>query len=109
MDAYLSLSLNQPAVLTLCESVVDGKTPVTVTAYSEEPVCAAETHPMTADDLDARMRKTGGTAFTFDHVEIQMEDSVFLPVGQLNQLRREALTLFAEEKLRGSSRTYREG
>ena len=64
---------------------------------------------MTADDLDARMRKTGGTAFTFDHVEIQMEDSVFLPVGQLNQLRREALTLFAEEKLRGSSRTYREG
>jgi putative protease len=109
VDAYLSLSLNQPAVLTLCESVVDGKTPVTVTAYSEEPVCAAETHPMTADDLDARMRKTGGTAFTFDHVEIQMEDSVFLPVGQLNQLRREALTLFAEEKLRGSSRTYREG
>ena len=35
--------------------------------------------------------KTGATEFVFEHLEIDLEGKVFLPMQQLNELRRQAL------------------
>ena len=36
-------------------------------------------------------RKTGNTSFEWEHLEIHLEGNLFVPVGALNNLRREAL------------------
>lgn len=54
-------------------------------------VMQALKQPLSRDTVAEKMRKTGNTAFAFDDLSIEMEEDVFLPVNQLNQLRRDAL------------------
>ena len=44
------------------------------------------------EDVRKRLMKTGGTQFTFTALETELAPGVFLPVGQLNALRRDALS-----------------
>ncbi len=69
---------------------------VTVSADTPQK---AKTHPMSEEEVLKRIRKTGNTPFVFEHVEIQMEDDLFLPVASLNHLRKEALELLQEKRL----------
>ena len=62
--------------------------------------------PMQATEVEARLRKTGGTAFTLGNVQVSVHGDAFYPVGKLNELRRTALAMYEEEILRGSQRTY---
>lgn len=64
---------------------------------------AAVNRPLQASEAEARLRKTGGTPFTFDSLEVDVEDGVFLPVPEINELRRQALAAY-EEMLFGSFR-----
>lgn len=64
----------------------------------------AKKQPATRESLERQLQKTGGTPFVFESLEIQMEKESFVPVQQLNQIRREALRLL-EKKL--SSSDYR--
>ena len=68
----------------------------------------AEKRPMTKEDLERQLRKTGDTPFVFDKLEIRLEGKVFIPVGELNRLRREALEKLEEAFLSGSCRKSRE-
>lgn len=56
-----------------------------------EAVQAALKQPLSLEKVEASMKKTGGTPFEFEHLTIDMEDGVFMPVQALNQLRRDAL------------------
>lgn len=80
-----------PAVLSVS---CDG---VTCNTFTEEPVQQAQSRPADEASVQNRLEKTGGTAFFFRKLEINMESDLFLPVGQLNLLRRDAL-----EKLKRS-------
>lgn len=62
----------------------------TVTAAGE-PAQIPKNQPMREEQLKKQLMKTGDTPFTFTELQIQMEGEVFLPNGQLNQIRREAL------------------
>lgn len=101
VDAAMDMTVGAPAVLTLSDAA--GRM---VTAVSEDLVLAAEQRPMLATEVEARLRKTGGTAFTLGDVQVSVHGDAFYPVGKLNELRRTALALYEEEILRGSQRIY---
>lgn len=103
LDAHMNMTVGAPAVLTLSDSM--GRM---VTVVSDDVVSAAESHPMSEADVEARLRKTGGTVFTFDEVKVEIEGAAFYPVGKLNQLRRKALDMYEEEILSGSKRQLAE-
>ena len=63
-----------------------------------DTVLKAQNRPLVKADVLERMKKTGGTEFVFGKLDIDMEDDVFLPVGALNQLRRDGICAL-EEKL----------
>ena len=101
VDAVMDMTVGAPAVLTLSDAA--GRM---VTAVSEDLVLPAEQRPVQAPEVEARLRKTGGTAFTLGNVQVSVHGDAFYPVGRLNELRRTALAMYEEEILRGSQRTY---
>ncbi len=84
-DASLYLSEESPAVLTVSAGEH------TFTVQSEERVQHAQKQPLEVAGVRARMLKTGNTEFVFENMDIYMDESVFLPMQQLNSLRRMAL------------------
>ena len=101
VDATMDMTVGAPAVLTLSDAA--GRM---VTAVSEDLVLPAEQRPMQATEVEARLRKTGGTAFTLGDVQVSVHGDAFYPVGKLNELRRTALAMYEEEILSGSQRIY---
>lgn len=101
VDAVMDMTVGAPAVLTLSDAA--GRM---VTAVSEDLVLPAEQRPVQATEVEARLRKTGGTAFTLGDVQVSVHGDAFYPVGKLNELRRTALAMYEEEISRGSQRTY---
>lgn len=63
------------------------------TFFSEGTVLpeAAVNRPMTEERLKEQMAKTGSTPFVFDHLQIEMDDGLSLPVSEINEVRRNAL------------------
>ncbi len=51
----------------------------------------AKKQPLSLETVLDKMHKTGSTPFTFQELEVQMEQGIFLPVQALNQLRRVAI------------------
>jgi putative protease len=51
---------------------------------------AAQSSPMTRDDIISRLCKTGGTEFSFAIISAEVDDNIYIPVSRLNALRREA-------------------
>src|SRR5699024_1111605 len=85
ISGKLVLSLHSPAVLTVsCRGV-------SFTVETEERVEAAQKRPLDEEEVRSRMKKTGNSPFCFEELELVMDRQVFLPVQQLNTLRREAL------------------
>ena len=62
---------------------------VTVTGNVPE---AARNRALTAEEVEARLKKTGGTAFTVDFCAVTLDDGLAVSAGALNALRREALS-----------------
>ena len=49
----------------------------------------ALTKPLTEEQIEAQLRKTGGTPFCIRKVEMSYPGDLFAPLGSLNQLRRD--------------------
>ena len=62
---------------------------VTVTGATPEP---ARTRSVTAEEVDARLRKTGGTAFAAEQCDVHVGDGLAVSAAALNALRRDALS-----------------
>jgi len=76
----------EPLRLTAADP--DGHT-LTVTGNVPE---AARNRALTAEEVEARLKKTGGTAFTVDFCAVTLDDGLAVSAGALNALRREALS-----------------
>ena len=96
-----ALRLGEPMVLTAEDG--DGHC-VTVTGVAPE---AARSRAVTAGEVEARLRKTGGTAFTVSDCAVTAEDGLSVPASALNALRRDALA--ALEAMRTEISERREG
>ena len=60
-------------------------------AESETQPQPAMNKATTADGVEAQLQKCGGTRFFAGEIDIELDDGVFIPVSELNRLRREVL------------------
>ncbi len=65
---------------------------------------AARNQPAAKEQLARQMKKTGGTPFEFQKLDICLEGQVFLPVQKINELRREGLEQLKEAVINGYRR-----
>lgn len=79
----------------------DGADPVCI---SGNIVQAAEKRPLTADSVREKLTKTGDTPFVLSHLELDIDETCFVPVGQLNELRRMGLEQVKEQLLAAGRR-----
>ncbi len=80
----LTLTIGQPALLTLYYAD-------TVIPTYGDMVEQAQNRPMSREDVFKQINKTGNSEFYFETISIHMDEGIFMPVKQLNSLRREAL------------------
>jgi len=92
LSAWLKLRIGQPAELT----VSDGVHTETVTS---EIVDAAKSRGADVARIEAQLRKTGGTPYVFDQIELDVDANAFCPVSTLNALRRDALDAITRQRL----------
>lgn len=59
----------------------------------------AKSRPLSRRDIVKQLAKTGGTAFEFESIDVDIPDNIFMTAGRLNEIRRRALEYFAEKKL----------
>ena len=86
---------DRPAVLTAEAKGLDGRI-LSVTAQGAVPEAAIH-RALTAEELKARLSKTGGTVFTPAAVTAEPESGLMLSAGAINALRRDALALLTEK------------
>lgn len=86
ISGVLRAECGRPMEFTVCH----GDTQVQL---SGAEVQRAQKAPMGKERIEKQMKKTGGTPFTFEHLEIQTGPDIFIPVQALNELRRQALEL----------------
>ena len=80
-----TIRAGQPMALTAEDS---GGHRVTVTGAIPE---AARSRAVTAEEVETRLRKTGGTAFSAAQCAVALDGGLAVSAGALNALRREAL------------------
>lgn len=88
---FLSLVSGKPAKLTVCMGEIS------VQACSEGLVEKAEKSPLDETRVRKQMEKTGNTEFVFEKLEIELEEGVFLPMQQMNELRRRTLEMLRQK------------
>ena len=66
---------------------------------------AAQNKPLLPEDVKKRLMKTGDTSFMFKDFTLDMDMDLFVPVGALNQLRRDALNQLMDQILASYRRT----
>lgn len=101
LKAFACLKKGEQALLTLISASVE----VSVSGGLTE---SANRQPLTEDAVRKQLEKTGGTPFAITKLQIEMEPDVFIPVGQLNELRRSALMSLTDKLLDGYRRTLPE-
>lgn len=90
MSGIFTAFLDQPMSLTL--QVRDHY----VTVYGEAPQ-AAQKQAATEEKVGSQLRKTNTTSFEFNELTMHMEDGLFIPVGWINDLRRQAIEQLEQE------------
>lgn len=64
----------------------------------------AKNAPVTEEAILKQISKTGNTPYTFRNINIDLDDNIFLPNSNLNDIRREALKLFENTVIQNSKR-----
>lgn len=82
-----------------CASITVDNGRVSVTVESTEPVQASLNRPLKQEDVKKQMGKLGNTPYELNQLDIMMSEDAFMPVKQLNELRRQALEALTKEIL----------
>lgn len=84
IKGVLRLSENNPMIFELKSNRVK----VCLKGARVEP---AQKQPMLEQNIRKQMLKTGNTPFEFEELDIKLDDSIFIPIQKLNELRRNGL------------------
>ncbi len=87
---YVSLEVGKPAKLIVCMGEHSAQ------AESEQAVEAASSRPLGEERIRKQLQKTGNTEFMFETLDVELQGEVFLPMQQLNEMRRKALDALEE-------------
>ncbi|MBQ7583527.1 MAG: U32 family peptidase [Lachnospiraceae bacterium] len=82
--------------------VCDPDITVTVTGDVAEQ---AKSRAMTASDFKKQLSKTGDSDFYFDRIEVATDESSFVRISSVNDLRRRALAIISERLTHGYKRS----
>ena len=58
----------------------------------------ARTKGVSIDDIKRQLSKLGNTPFACDGFDIEMDDNIFIPIGELNEIRRELSDKLIEKR-----------
>lgn len=101
LQCQVSLEERKPVEIT----VTDGE--YTISLKGAE-ASEALNKPLTKETVIKQFEKTGGTGFFFSDIQVNLTGSVFIPMGELNGMRREALECYTKEVLRNYRRALPE-
>ena len=87
---------NEPIALKLEAGIGSRTFSWTKTGSSSEVPEPARTRALTEEELKRQLSKTGGTDFEFESLTVDADEDLFLPIGRLNEFRRNALNGFSE-------------
>lgn len=94
-DCMLKIKKGEPITMTvysLSENPDDIYSNIYFTITSPVKPIAALNAPITHDRIISQITKTKNTPFYFEHIQIDLDDNVFIPtIGCLNELRRLAI------------------
>lgn len=79
------LRKNKPARLTLTAQ------DITITAESRHPAVEARTSPLTQQSVKEQLTKLNNTPFYCEGISVEMDECLFLPLSEINNLRRGAV------------------
>lgn len=88
---FLSLMPGKYAELTV------GTEEISVQVFSGISVERAKKSPLDEKRIRKQLEKTGNTDFVFEQLEIVLEEDVFLPIQQINEMRRDALEMLRKK------------
>lgn len=93
IQMYADCLLGKPLTLTIgCED--------TYITVSSDNVESAVSKPTTIDTISEKLSKLGNTYYTLDNISVNCDDNIFIPVGKLNELRREGINRLTKELLK---------
>ena len=95
LQLRVRLKAGQPTQLTLTLPAAGCRPEVSVTVSGMEPQ-TAKNRPMTEEDVRRQLGKLGNTEFKADRIEAEVGDGLFLPLVQLNELRRAGVEAVTE-------------
>ena len=64
-----------------------------------ENVNASVNNPVDIDTIKSKLNKLGDTVYIFDKLDIDIDNNIFIPMKELNELRRNAISLLNEKRL----------
>lgn len=114
-DLYVNKELKLPVKFSL---IAKNNQPLKLTVvYNEycqeavgQMVTQAKSHPATREDICKNLCKTGDTYFEVTNmnndIDIDMDDDIFLPVGWIKEVRREALIKLENALRQRNKREY---
>ncbi len=70
------------------------------------PVQEAKNQPMQEESVRKQLEKCGGTSFCMEQLSVEMDDNIFMPLKELNELRRQALELLEEKIIEENGLAY---
>ncbi len=94
VDFTVKIKYNKPMQLKAAdrsgtEAIVSGAVPQ-----------RAEHHALDPERCGAQLKKTGGTPFFADRMDLDLDEGLAVPVSELNRMRREALEQLLERRTR---------
>lgn len=98
----VSLQLNQKAFIQVTSKEME----ILVQLHGET-VQAASKRPVTKEQVEDAIVKLGNTTFMCSDFHLEMDESIFVPVGQLKELRRNVIALFEEKCLEKHGFSFR--
>jgi putative protease len=102
LDLTVRVEDNGRLILDGCIHTGSGRE-IAITHTPGITLVPAESRPLTAEQMEQQMRKSGGTPFVIEAVNVQYRGDLFAPLADLNRARREFLAL-AESALVAASR-----
>ncbi|MCM1049387.1 MAG: U32 family peptidase [Clostridiales bacterium] len=64
--------------------------------------------PMDKEQFIKQLQKTGGSFIYAESIDVEVDDEAFMPVAQLNKLRREAVAAFEDKVIASKATPYKE-
>ncbi len=99
INCRVKAKTGEPLELTLYYSNID----VTETGNEVQKAMKA---PITTDKLTGQITKTGDTTFSINIDSIDADDDIFIPVSEINAVRRNAVEAFKTAYLQSFKREY---